>query len=335
MATFGSGLSYTSGPPIRQPISFRGGTPITLQNLPAVLPAHTQYTPPPSPTVPSVGGGGAGGGGNNNVGTNFNPIGPPSYNPDVQPAIDLLGQQIGPATESEAAQEANINASKATQLQQAQTGFNAQTQSLQNAQEQARQQASQILQGIQGRYGGTTGEGSFASALLGQSTQQTMAGLQQKVAQIQDVARLAQQDIEERSTGQINAAKQWLQGTLASIRSNQATLQSHKADLAYAAMNQYQQYLEQVDMSKKNLLSSLAQQQQAAQLGLYGNLNQGQAAVGQGQNITNNLGVSGIGAEQTPQAFNQPGGTPGAVPGQARLPQTDEFGNPIPQQPLA
>lgn len=270
------------------------------------LGANTQ-----SYAAPTAGGGSPQGGGQAG---GLNPIGPPSYNYDVQPAIDLLEGQIPGLQQNEADQEANINASRSTQLQQAQQGFGAQTQTLNNASDQARVQTSQLLQGIQGRYGGTTGEGSFASTQLGQQAVQTQSQLQQKVAQVQDVARLASQDIEEKAAASINSAKQWLQDSLGQIRSNQATLQSHKADLSYAAMQQYQQYLEQINMGRQNLLSSLAQQAEAARMGLYGALQNGQGIVGNPQAYLSQLGLTGIGGTN----LNGQGGgmsAPGTTPG--------------------
>lgn len=267
-------------------------------------------------------------------GQSFGPVGAPdmsAVNAQVDQASNMLGQAIPGAQQSEADQEASINASKASQLAQAQQGFGVQTQTLNNASDQARQQTSQLLQGIQSRYGGTTGEGSFASTQLGQQAVQTQAQIQQKIAQVQDVSRLAQQDIEQKAGAQITAAKQWLNDTLNSIRSNQATLQSHKADLSYAAMQQYQGYLEQLNASKQNLLSSLAQQEQAAKLGLYGALQNGSNLAGAGQGFLSQLGLQGMGGTQAATNYSQPASSPGTVPGQQKQQGVDAYGNPIPQ----
>ena len=150
-----------------------------------------------------------------------------------------------------------------------------------NAKDEARRQAAQILQGIQSKYGGSTGEGSFASALFGANTQRTMGGINQtlqqnlkdiddKIQQVHEVSRIGEEQINNYASEQTNQAKQWLQGKLGEIRANQATLLTHKADLAYQALQQYQQFLQSVELNKQNLYNNLTLQRDKASQYLQG-----------------------------------------------------------------
>lgn len=258
----------------------------------------TSYSAP----APSSGGQPAGGGGYSDPGV----VGMGNINPDYSAAMGYFEQMIPGLQQSAQDQQTQTANTLATQKESANQQFGAQGQQLETAKDESRRQASEILQGIQGRYGGTTGEGSFASALTGQGTQQTIAGINQKIAQVHDVQRIALNDLEDKAGQQINAAKQWLTETLNGIRSQQGTLEAHKADLAYGAMQNYQNYLQQVNMGKQQLYNTITAQAEAAkqQLNMYLQLGWNQA--GSAPQMTNPLGAPQMGASQQ-------GATPGYV----------------------
>ena len=146
----------------------------------------------------------------------------------------------------------------------------------QNAQQQARQMAAEIQQGIQARYGGTTGTGAFASELGGRQASQSISQLQQglqqvhmqiadKLQQVQAVGQTALQNISDQVKASIDNAQQTLDSNLAQIRSQEGTLQSQKAQMAATAMQHYQDTVNQINQFNAQQQNTVLLQQQQAE----------------------------------------------------------------------
>ena len=207
-------------------------------------------------------------------------------NPEIDQAYGLFEGLIGGNEANIQEQYGVIDANKNTNLNALRQSTSASQTALgnrktsektagENAMDEAKRIASQVLQGIQSKYGGSTGEGSFASALFGGNTQRTIGGIRQtlqtnlkdiddKIQQVGEVARIGEEQIQNYASEQTNQAKQWLQGKLGEIRANQATLLTHKADMAYQALQQYQQFLQSIELNKQNLANNLTLQRDKA-----------------------------------------------------------------------
>lgn len=153
--------------------------------------------------------------------------------------------------------------------------------------EQARRQAAELMQGIQARYGGTTGTGRFTSEILGsQATRniaQNQAALRQYKAQMDSELQnamskigLAENELKTKVTSLINQEDQNLQQakiqlranldkSLAEISQQRSMLETEKANKRYEILNDYQNRLDQVErynLDHKRQLEAQYQQQQ-------------------------------------------------------------------------
>jgi len=153
--------------------------------------------------------------------------------------------------------------------------------------EQARRQAAELMQGIQARYGGTTGTGRFTSEILGsQATRniaQNQAALRQYKAQMDSELQntmskigLAENELKTKVTSLINQEDQNLQQakiqlranldkSLADISQQRSMLETEKANKRYEILNDYQNRLDQVErynLDHKRQLEAQYQQQQ-------------------------------------------------------------------------
>ena len=153
--------------------------------------------------------------------------------------------------------------------------------------EQARRQAAELMQGIQARYGGTTGTGRFTSEILGsQATRniaQNQAALRQYKAQMDSELQntmskigLAENELKTKVTSLINQEDQNLQQakiqlranldkSLADISQQRSMLETEKANKRYEILNDYQNRLDQVErynLDHKRQLEAQYQQHQ-------------------------------------------------------------------------
>mgnify|MGYP001570233765 CR=1 FL=1 len=225
---------------------------------------------------------------------------PPPPQPDLQqidplfqPALEALTGALGSAQTGYEAQLADINAQKGAQTTQITSGAQEQQNQLitqrasqetgtENAIAQARRGASEIQQGLQARYGGTTGTGAFAGELLGRTAQQTIGQYNQNLinnlqaidtssAQVQKLADSALQDLESRVGASTQMAKSALEDRLTQIRLSQGELQGQKAKLTYSAIQNYQQAVMAINQMNVQFKQQLALEQQKVQdyLSLY------------------------------------------------------------------
>lgn len=146
----------------------------------------------------------------------------------------------------------------------------------QSAVEQARRQASELQQGIQARFGGTTGTGRFQSEILGaQATRniaQNQSALQNTLGKIgqseeslkTEVTNLINQEDQRLESTKLQLRSQ-LQQSLADVGREKGRLESEKAQLRINTLNQYQQVLADVNARNTAFKQQLFQQTQQAQ----------------------------------------------------------------------
>jgi len=190
----------------------------------------------------------------------------------AEPQIDWNGI-YAPAFEALAQQEAALRSSSDVAGQQLEQGSAERLQGLEGEQasrlqgfgeqrataqqqtesviEQARRQASELMQGLQSRYGGTTGTGRFTSEILGaQATRniaQNQAALQNTLGKIgqaennlkTEVARLIQNEKQNLDNLKMQLKAQ-LDQNLASIAKERGSLEVDKAGKRMDALYRYQ-----------------------------------------------------------------------------------------------
>jgi len=196
----------------------------------------------------------------------------PMESAPAEPQIDWNGI-YAPAFEALAQQEAALRSSSDVAGQQLEQGSAERLQGLEGEQasrlqgfgeqrataqqqtesviEQARRQASELMQGLQSRYGGTTGTGRFTSEILGaQATRniaQNQAALQNTLGKIgqaennlkTEVARLIQNEKQNLDNLKMQLKAQ-LDQNLASIAKERGSLEVDKANKRMDALYRYQ-----------------------------------------------------------------------------------------------
>lgn len=162
-----------------------------------------------------------------------------------------------------------------------------QNQNATNAEDQARRQYAEIQQGLQSRYGGTTGTGAFAGELAGRQTLQNIGQIKQglsnviqeigtKKQQVEEVGRIALEDIEMNARDSLVKEKSNLETALAQIRSEKGQLQMWKAQKAAEAIQNYQSSVNQINANNTAFKQQLYVQQLTAQQKLDSALARGQ-----------------------------------------------------------
>lgn len=231
---------------------------------------------------PPGGGGNAGGGGVGQGALVPQPSGP-NLNYDISGPMSGLQAQEQALNSGYNAQISGID----TQLQQAKNEQNQFMQSKENsaaqqnqlqqqgaesAINQARRSYSEINQGLQALYGGSTGTGAFASQVAGSQveknigdTQQNLANIQQqiygKLDEIKTAGFNALQNYEQQANTAKQIARAGLDQAIAQIRSSEGMLQGQKADALFKEMSHYQDIVQQT-----NILNAQYQQQVQLQM---------------------------------------------------------------------
>lgn len=205
----------------------------------------------------------------------------------IRPAIEGLESAIGPLQQSNAADLQGIESSRQSQIATTNQSIGAQTNTIgqakdtqrgyeNSAADEARRQYSEVQQGLQARYGGTTGTGAFATELAGGQTirsiagiheaaSKAIAGLDDKLVQVQEIGRIALQDIDNQAKDQTAKAKSNLELALSDIRNQKGQLLARKAELAANAVQMYQQTVNQVNANNTAFKQQLYLQQQQAE----------------------------------------------------------------------
>ena len=299
------------------------GQKLRLPEL-GVSEAFGNYVPPPPPRyIPpqqdnlsgsrasgsnnTSGGGNAGGGGGNpqpqqqGGQPDFSQYAPeqPSIDYDalIAPALQALEGAIAPLQqgfesykgEQQAGLQTKVEGSQADIAGQKQTleqGRSRQGQMGTSAIDEARRQFAEIQQGLQARYGGTTGTGQFASEIAGRETlgniakvreglSQAMLEIDNKLQQVQEVGRIAIQDLNQQTEARIGEAKRSLDNQIVDIRKEQGMLQAQKAQMAAQAIQAYQTSVNQYKAQQAQFQQDLYTRQYQAELDLKAALSKG------------------------------------------------------------
>jgi hypothetical protein len=191
-------------------------------------------------------------------------------------AIPMYQQMFGTAQTGiqnwQSAQESNQNLSAQQQNQTLNESNAQQDTSAQNAMQQARQMQAEIQQGLQSRYGGTTGTGQFAGELSGRQSMQDIGKIQQglqqahleignRLQQVQAVTQAALKQIGESAQQQMKQAQDTLAQEINSVQQNQSMLQVDKAKNAMSAMQNYQASINQINEFNATQQQQLQMQQ--------------------------------------------------------------------------
>jgi hypothetical protein len=209
------------------------------------------------------------------------------YNAIYQPALDALNAAINSANSNEAGQEQSILGQQTSaagdlgtalsgQMNQIGQAKTTQQTGTQNAIQQAKQAYSEIGQGIQARYGSSTGTGAFATELAGRTTATNMAqfqtnltnalgGLDQAAQQVQQVHDQNIKDLQTQTEVAIQQAKATLSTNITSIQNNIGQVQSAKAAQIANAVIDYQKSVDAVNQMNAQYAQQLETQQQAIQ----------------------------------------------------------------------
>ena len=184
---------------------------------------------------------------------------------------ELSGAELG--TQQRKAELQAEQASRLANFGQQRQEATAQTESVI---EQARRQAAELMQGIQARYGGTTGTGRFTSEILGSQATRNIAQNQAALQNAMSKIGLAENELKTKVTSLINQEDQNLQQakiqlranldkSLADISQQRSMLETEKANKRYEILNDYQNRLDQVErynLDHKRQLEAQYQQQQ-------------------------------------------------------------------------
>ena len=180
---------------------------------------------------------------------------------------------------------------------------------------QARRLGSQMMQGIQSLYGGSTGTGQFASEILGSQVSQNIAtnqaalqGTLSKISQaeggVKDWMTNQIQTLNENLTTEKERARTWLNQALAEVASKKAELASSKAEMRMQALQSYQGLV--ADINARNTAAKqdayTRAQEAAAKLETFGKsaMEKYQAALQGFQPKMWNVGDQQVGAFPTP-----------------------------------
>lgn len=209
------------------------------------------------------------------------------YDALIRPALEALDQAVGPQESAYAANVADIEAgaNKSTgslQASQQETEASATRRKGQLGQEsesaidEARRQFAEIQQGLQARYGKTTGTGAFAETYLGGQTMRNIgqqrtaltnaiSTIDDRLEQVKTVTDIGLKDIAEQANAQKLKAKAELDQNLNQIRIAKGELLSRKAELAQQAMQVYQQQVAEINARNTAFQQQLYRDQIAAE----------------------------------------------------------------------
>jgi hypothetical protein len=227
----------------------------------------------------------------------------------IQPALDALNGVANSAQSSYDANVSNINTNQATQsgilnqnLTTQQGDVNAartnQSNLTNNAIQQAKQAYSEIAQGLQSRYGGSTGTGAFANEIAGRQTTTNMAAFQTNLAnamqqldatwtQVQQNHDNNMKSLNDQTQSAIAQAKSALDTNMANIGMQRGQLQSQKAEMINNAVQNYQQTVNAVNTANTQFAQTLAANLASAGQSVQQAIATAKAIVGTGQQGAN------------------------------------------------
>jgi hypothetical protein len=214
-------------------------------------------------TPPNADGGG---------GINLDAIFAPAYEALSQYEATLPGyeaQQTESAQLAATGQKAGLQAEEASRMGEFAAERQQETGRTESAIGEARRQAAELLQGLQARYGGTTGTGRFASEILGSQTTKNIAinraALQDTLSKISAAENTLKNTVLQESNkidmnlqNGLQQLREWLQNQRASIAQSRTTLATEKATQQFNLVNNYQQYIYGLNQQAAKLRNQLA-----------------------------------------------------------------------------
>ena len=205
----------------------------------------------------------------------------------IRPGLELLSAYEPTLQSGYEKDVQGLNDWKSTQLQSNENDIKAKTAQIdrnrtsstnyaENAANEARRQYAEIQQGLQSRYGGTTGTGAFASEISSRQSQQEFGRIRQGLSeamqklddnqqQVQAVGEIARQTIENNVKDSIAQAKKQLDNDLMQIRQQRGELQARKAELAANAVQIYQNTVNNVKAQNAAVQQNYFLQQKQAE----------------------------------------------------------------------
>lgn len=209
------------------------------------------------------------------------------YDAMIRPALEGLDAAMGSSQSAYEANLGDIETSGRKSIQGQQSALDEakiaaakyKTSNQADAENQVNEQRrgfSEISQGIQSRYGGSTGTGAFATQVAGaqslknigavrQGLSQAITSIDDRLEQVKGATQIAIQDLEDQMQNQKLRAKADLDQALSQIRIAKGELQSRKAELATQAIQMYQQQVQQVNAANAQFKQQLYTQSQAAE----------------------------------------------------------------------
>lgn len=226
-------------------------------------------------------------------GTNTPPMGQPTggggidYDALIAPALAKLQESMGGFQSAYNENVSGIESSGKLQEEQARnigiegertatSAKKTQKGITESAVDEARRQYSEISQGMQARYGGTTGTGKFANEIVGSSA---MAGIgkmrinlanaiqsiDDKLMEVKTLSEMQVKEVQQKVTDLKVQARNQLEANLAQIRNAQGAMMADKVKYASDAMNFYREQVAQVNRDNTEFMRNLYLQQQAAE----------------------------------------------------------------------
>ena len=250
-----------------------GPNPTTQNNYVAPATVPPGATPPPdTKTSGTTTKTGSVLGTSTNLGNNLEPTPTqPQVNWDeiYKPAFDAMDQAaqstqssysagLNEATTGTEQRKAELAAEEANRMQNFGNQRSTETKRTEGAVAEARRMASQLLQGLQSQYGGSTGTGAFRGEQLGAAASSNIAGNREAlqtamtgIAQSETALKNKVMELQKKEDDQLEQTKLNLRASLDSelnkIAQTKGQLSVDKGRQRYEALNQYQQAVRDVE----------------------------------------------------------------------------------------
>lgn len=179
------------------------------------------------------------------------------YNVLTQEAEADVGQQL---KELETERETRLGGLQARRTQEQQTS--------ESAVSEAKRIGSEIMQGIQSRYGTSTGTGGFAGELIGRETVRNVAGIRQAVQNTMNEIGRAEESIKSEISNKISSLNTWynnakkeiglrLNQQLADISTRRGELEVDKGLKREAAIQEARDFLAQIQLQNNEYANKI------------------------------------------------------------------------------
>lgn len=189
---------------------------------------------------------------------------------------DIYNTAIGQAEASGKARRGEAEAEQTRRLGEYGQQRTRETDRTNSAIAEARRQAAQIIQGLQARFGGTTGTGGFSGELVGSSAlqniganrvslQQTLGQISQAENNVKDTTAKLLDQIEQDTLYAKERAGSELKQILADIAGKKGALAVDRANANMQALQNYQSLLSDINARNTQFKQALYQRAQAAQ----------------------------------------------------------------------